>query len=99
VGFAICGRVVTASTSFPWNAGAGSQSVADDAGLHAPEVGVPPTLVEQVLVVTALDDLAVLHDEDLVGVLHGGAAVGDDDGGAVGGEVVEALLDAEFRLS
>jgi hypothetical protein len=67
--------------------------------LHAPEVGVPPTLVEQVVVGATFDDTAVLHDEDLVGVLHGGEAVGDDDGGAVGGEVVEALLDAEFRLS
>ena len=48
---------------------------------------------EEVVVVAALDDLAVFQHHDGVGVSDGGEAVGDDEGGAVLHQVVHALLD------
>lgn len=44
----------------------------------------------------AFDDLAVFHDEDLVGAADGGEAMGDDEGGAAAHEVGETFLDHGF---
>ena len=43
------------------------------------EVGVKPSRREQFLVGTALDHVAVVHDENHVGVADGGEAVRDDE--------------------
>ena len=48
------------------------------------------------LVGSALDDIAVAHDEDPVGFAHGAEPVGDDEGRAFFQEVVEGLLDEFF---
>lgn len=50
-------------------------------------------VLEERLVVSYLDDLALLQDDDLVGFLDGGEAVGDGDGCAVLGDAVESCLD------
>lgn len=47
---------------------------------------------------SALDDLAVLQDDDLVGVLDRGQPVGDRERRAVLREAVEAALDEHLRL-
>ena len=43
-----------------------------------------------------LDDMAILHDEDHVGLFDGGEAVGYDEGGAPLHESCEGILDLEF---
>jgi hypothetical protein len=47
------------------------------------QLGVVATLSHQVVVDAFFDDVAVVHDDDAVGVLDGGQAVGDDDGRSV----------------
>jgi hypothetical protein len=46
-----------------------------------------------------LDDSAVGHDDDVVGVLDGVEAVGDDDGRAALGGDVEGFLDDSFGFA
>ena len=43
-----------------------------------------------------VDEFAVTHDEDVVGVADGGESVGDDDAGAVVHEFGEGVLNEEF---
>ncbi len=47
------------------------------------QFGVMAALGHQLVVRALFDDLAVIHDDDAVGVLDGGQAVGDDDDRAV----------------
>lgn len=61
------------------------------------EVGVTAVRpCQQLLMSTFLNDVALVEDEDAVGVFDGGEAVGDDDGGAVLHEELEAGLDMGF---
>ena len=53
------------------------------------QLGVEAGLREKGVVGAALDDAAVVQDDDGVGVAHGGQAVGDDDRGALGHELRE----------
>ena len=46
----------------------------------------------------ALDDAAVVDDEDAVGIGDCGQAMGDDQRGAAGRELGERLLDRPLRL-
>ena len=53
-------------------------------GLHAlelavVELGVEAALRQQFVVIALLDDVAVLHNEDDVGLADGGQAVGHDE--------------------
>ena len=45
-----------------------------------------------------LDDPALVHEDDQVGVAHGGQAVGDDEGGAACAQAVDRFLDARLGL-
>ncbi len=51
--------------------------------LSAPHAGVDSVFFEQGVVTAAFDDLAVIKDEDFVGIDHGGKTVGDDQRRAV----------------
>ena len=49
-------------------------------------------LLDELVMGAPLDDAALLHDHDAVGVAHRGQAVGDDKGGAPGHQGVHAVL-------
>ena len=51
--------------------------------LHVAEALVVSVEGEQLLVASALDDLALVHDADLIRAADRGEAVGDDDGRTV----------------
>src|SRR5690606_35572178 len=57
-----------------------------------------PALVDQLLERTALDDAALIEDENLVGVGDGRQAVGNDEGRASATKRIESALDLAFRL-
>ena len=46
----------------------------------------------------ALDDGAILHDQNLIGFEDGGEAVRDDDGSSAGESGIEGTLDGGFRF-
>ena len=48
--------------------------------------------------IAALDDVAVVEHQDLVGIDDRRQAMGDDQGGAVGGDLGEARLDLALGL-
>ena len=50
--------------------------------LTAPQLGAEAAVLQKGLVIPLLDDMAVLHDQDHIGLLDGGEAVGHDEGGA-----------------
>src|SRR5262249_60874978 len=54
---------------------------------------------EQFLMRAALDDLAVLEHQDLVGAADGREPVGDDEGGAAGAQRLQAILNHRFALA
>ncbi len=62
------------------------------------EVVVATVELVEGLVGSALYDLALFYDEDLVGSADGGETVGYDEGGAALHEEVEAVLDHGFGL-
>ena len=58
---------------------------------------IPPLQLQKLIVVTPLNDLAMLQHHDGVGIAHGGETVGDDKGGAVRHQTVHAVLDVLLR--
>ncbi len=71
-------------------------------GLHAlelavVELGVEAALRQQFVVIALLDDAAVLHNEDDVGLADGGQAVGHDEARAALHHPGKGSLDAHFR--
>src|SRR5699024_4841175 len=60
------------------------------------QLGVETAFGQQLLVPALLDDVAVAHDQDGVGVPDGGQPVGDDKAGAAAHQVVHGGLDALF---
>ena len=66
--------------------------------LGAVEIGVEAALGDQAGMGAALDDPAVVDDEDLVGLAHGGEPVGDDQAGAPLQGRVECALDGVLGL-
>jgi hypothetical protein len=66
--------------------------------LGAVEVGVQAALLEQRGVGAALEDAAVVDDQDLVGLTHGREPVRDDQAGAALEGGVEGTLDGELGL-
>ena len=46
----------------------------------------------------SLDDMAFMHDQDLVGIHHGRQAMGDDQGRAPDSDLLELALDKEQFL-
>ena len=67
-------------------------------GLHVDKAAVEAAEGDELAVGAALDDGAVVHNDDFVGVADGGEAVGDDDAGAPQHELVEGLLDGVLAL-
>jgi hypothetical protein len=72
-------------------------------GLLASELGsvqvcVQPTGREQLVVLAALADPALVDDQDLIGLTDGRQPVGDDQRGAAGQGRLERLLDGGLRL-
>src|SRR4051794_13909422 len=63
------------------------------------EAGVEVGGLEELVVVAGFGDVAVLEDDDLVGVADGGEAVGDDEGGAAGHEVVEGVEEESLAFA
>ena len=63
------------------------------AELAAVEVGVEAALRDEGVVRAALDDLALVHDEDQVGVADGRQAMRDDEGRAAGEQLLQRCLD------
>ena len=61
--------------------------------LHFVEVAVDAAEGEEVVVLAALDDAAVVEYEDLVGAADGRKAVGDGEDGAAAHGFVEGVLD------
>ena len=57
------------------------------------ERGIEPAAREQFAVRALLDDVAVAHDEDTVGIADGAQAVRDDKARAAAHEVIHRLLD------
>lgn len=55
-------------------------------------------LRQQGVVRAALDDAALVEDENLIGALDGGQSVRDDEGGASAHESVEGFLHESFGL-
>ena len=53
---------------------------------------------EQFIVRAALDDLAVAHDDDLIGALDGGDAVRDKDRGSLAHHVAQPAENAFFGV-
>ncbi len=76
----------------------GEEEVGFEAVLAGVEVVVAAAEGVEGLVGAALDDLALLDDEDLVGAADGGEAVGDDEGRAALHEEAEAVLDHGLGL-
>ena len=48
---------------------------------------------------SGVDQFAVTHDEDPVGVTDGGEAVGNDDAGAVVHQFAERILEGSYRIT
>ena len=61
--------------------------------LARPHRRIDARRLEQAFVIAALDDTALLHDQDLVGADHGREAVGDHQRRATARDLVEAFLD------
>ena len=57
---------------------------------------IPPPLRNQLLVIAALDNLAVFENANHVGVAYGGESVRDDKNGATLHKFVHSLLDKFF---
>src|SRR4026209_1340911 len=54
---------------------------------------------EQLVVLSPLDDLAVLHDQDLIGAADRRQAVRDHERGAAAAELLQAVLDHLLALA
>ena len=76
----------------------GQEEVGFEAVLAGVEVVVTAVELVEGLVGSALYDLALFDDEDLVGSADGGEAMSYDEGGAALHEEVEAVLDHGFGL-
>ena len=76
----------------------GEEEIGFEAVLAVVEVAVAAVEVVEGLVGSALDDDALLDDENLVGAADGGETVSDDEGGASLHEEVEAVLDHRLGL-
>ena len=57
-----------------------------------------PRLRKQLLVAAHFAKLALVHDEDDVGLLHGGEAVRDDDRGAALNHALQGQADAQLGV-
>jgi hypothetical protein len=66
--------------------------------LQDPHLEVGAGALEQLAVRAALDDAAVVHDQDLVGVHDGGETVRDDQRGVAAGDAVQLGLDRFLRF-
>ena len=64
--------------------------------LYPEEGSIAPAAAKQIVMPSALDDLAALDHQDGVGVHDGVQAMGDDDGGAVLAEVFDRFLHLLF---
>ena len=60
--------------------------------MHINQAAIEAVLCNELVVGAALDDNAVVHDDNEVGMADGGEAVGNDDAGASLHELVEGLL-------
>ena len=67
--------------------------------LFVVELFVAAVVCEEFVMRAALDDFAVLEDENLVGTPDGGQAMGDDEGGAALAQRRESVLDFLFTLA
>jgi hypothetical protein len=75
---------------------AGALGLVKQSGAGA-EAGVEAALGQEFIVLAALDDFAVVEDEDLVGVADGGQSVSYDKAGPLLQKPVEGLLDEFLR--
>jgi hypothetical protein len=66
------------------------------ARLHPPQIGVQTGMGDQFIMGSMLNDRAVLHDVNTVGIADGGQAVGDNDRGAMFGDDVKRSLNRGF---
>ena len=64
--------------------------------LEGVELVIPALLLKQLVVIALLDDGAILHDEDDVGLADGREAVGNDEAGSALCHAVEGLLNADL---
>lgn len=64
--------------------------------LRVVEVGVEAAFFEELAVRALFDDVALVHDEDEVGVLYCGQAVSDDKRSLVLHKLFKCLLDFDF---
>src|SRR5690606_37693360 len=74
------------------------EAVELETGLLLVEAAVEPAVAQQLVVRAALDDAALVHDEDLVRALDGGEAVRDDEGGAAAAERAQPVADEGLAL-
>ena len=65
--------------------------------LRVVQLGIEAVLRKQLFVAALFDDVAVLHDEDEVGVADGRKAVRDDKGGAPHRQLIHRLLNELLR--
>src|SRR3954451_20402219 len=77
----------------------GSGSRTADPVLVLVEAGVEAGQGEELFVAAGFGYVAVLEDDDLVGVADGGEAVGDDEGGAAFHEPVEGVEEEAFAFA
>ena len=61
-----------------------------------PKLRIEAVFVEKLVMLTLLDDIAVLHNEDKIGFLYGGETVSNDKRGASLHESGEGALDPVF---
>ena len=65
---------------------------------RALEGGVEPTLCDELVVRALLDDTALIHDHDEIGIANRGEPVGDHERGAPLHQLRDAALDQRLRL-
>ena len=66
--------------------------------LLQPELAIGEAAIDQLLMRPDIDDLALLHDQDLIAIDQGGEAVGDDDHGPPAGDAQQVGIDHRFAL-
>lgn len=60
------------------------------------ELVVEALFIQELLVVTLLEDVAIFHDEDYVGLTDGGKSVGYDKAGSALHHLIKGFLDTNF---